>query len=135
MSWAAGSRERPCALRTSQTRRMTMALPKRYAPQTAEPALDRVWQETGVYNFSPADGRPVYAIDTPPPTVSGHLHLGSVYSYSHPDFIARFRRMNGYNVYYPMGYDDNGLATERLVEGRTGQTAEEMGRETFIPRC
>jgi len=66
---------------------------------------------------------PVYSIDTPPPTVSGHLHLGHVYSYSHPDFVARFWRMNGYNVYYPMGYDDNGLPTERLVEKRLGITA------------
>jgi valyl-tRNA synthetase len=114
---------------------MIMAVPKRYAPQTAEPALDRAWQESGVYHFSPADGRPVYAIDTPPPTVSGHLHLGSVYSYSHADFIARFWRMNGHNVFYPMGYDDNGLPTERLVERRLGRTAAEVGRRPFIQAC
>src|SRR5205823_13594934 len=116
-------------------RTMSMTLPKRYLPQTAEPALDRVWQESGVYHFSPADGRPVYAIDTPPPTVSGHLHLGSVYSYSHTDFIARFWRMNGRNVFYPMGYDDNGLPTERLVERRLGRTAVEVGRRPFIQAC
>ena len=57
----------------------------------------------------------VYSIDTPPPTVSGNLHLGHVYSYSHADFMARFFRMRGYNVFYPMGFDDNGLPTERLV--------------------
>ena len=62
----------------------------------------------------------VYSIDTPPPTVSGKLHLGHVYSYSHADFVARFWRMNGYNVFYPMGFDDNGLPTERLVERTSG---------------
>src|SRR5919204_153056 len=112
-----------------------MALPTRYTPQTAEPALDHVWQETGVYHFSPADGRPVYAIDTPPPTVSGHLHLGSVFSSGHPDFIARFWRMNGHNVFYPMGFDDNGLPTERLVERQLGRTAAAVGRRRFIQAC
>ena len=75
---------------------------------------------------------PVFSMDTPPPTVSGFLHLGHVYSYSHADFIARFRRMNGDNVYYPMGFDDNGLPTERLVERLTGKTAEDIGRAAFI---
>jgi valyl-tRNA synthetase len=91
-------------------------LPKRYNPELAEPRLQAYWQESGIYHFSPENAGPVYSIDTPPPTVSGHLHLGHVYSYSHTDFIARFWRMNGYNIFYPMGYDDNGLPTERLVE-------------------
>jgi valyl-tRNA synthetase len=111
-----------------------MALSRRYDPSTAEPRLVRYWQEAGTYHFEP--GRtPVYAIDTPPPTVSGNLHLGHVYSYSHADFIARFRRMNGDNVYYPMGYDDNGLPTDLLVERQLGRTAEELGREAFIAHC
>ena len=111
-----------------------MPLAKRYDPKEAEPRLARFWQENGTYHFRPSE-TPVYSIDTPPPTVSGHLHLGHVYSYSHADFVARFFRMNGYNVYYPMGYDDNGLPTERLVERETGKTAEEMGREAFIRAC
>jgi valyl-tRNA synthetase len=111
-----------------------MPLPNRYDPHEAEPRLSRFWQEAGSYHFHPG-AEPVYSIDTPPPTVSGNLHLGSVYSYCHPDFIARFRRMRGDNVYYPMGYDDNGLATERLVERETGKTAEEMGREAFTRAC
>lgn len=111
-----------------------MALPKRYDPGEAEPRLSRLWQESGTYHFHSGES-PVYSIDTPPPTVSGHLHMGSVYAYSHPDFIARFWCMHGYNVYYPMGYDDNGLPTERLVERETGRTAEEMGREAFIQAC
>jgi valyl-tRNA synthetase len=112
-----------------------MPLPRRYDPATAEPRLAALWQDEGTYHFDAASDAPVYSIDTPPPTVSGYLHLGHVYSYSHADFIARFRRMRGDNVYYPMGYDDNGLPTERLVETQTGKTAEEMGREAFIRTC
>ncbi|MCP4423169.1 MAG: valine--tRNA ligase [Chloroflexi bacterium] len=112
-----------------------MSLSKRYNPRTAEPRLQAQWQESGVYHFERASKAPVYSIDTPPPTVSGHLHLGHVYSYSHTDFIARFWRMNGRNVFYPMGYDDNGLPTERLVERRLGIRAQEVGREAFIAHC
>src|SRR4051812_49809125 len=83
------------------------------------------WEETGVYRF---DGRrsraDVYSIDTPPPTVSGSLHVGHVFSYTHTDLIARFQRMRGKAVFYPMGWDDNGLPTERRAEnnyrGRCG---------------
>lgn len=113
----------------------SMPLPKRYTPDTVEPELEQFWSDTGVYHFDPEAGRPVYTIDTPPPTVSGNLHLGHVYSYSHADFIARFWRMNGHEVYYPIGYDDNGLPTERLVEKRLKIRAQEVGRQTFIERC
>ncbi len=112
-----------------------MALPKRYDPAINEQALQTHWQEAGTYHFTPGTPEPVYAIDTPPPTVSGHLHLGHVYSYSHTDFIARFWRMQGYNVYYPMGFDDNGHPTERLVEKTRGVTATEIGRQAFIEQC
>jgi len=95
-----------------------MSLPKRYNPKTAEPNLQAQWQESGVYHYDAAADGPRFTIDTPPPTVSGNLHLGHVYSYSHTDFIARFWRMNGRNVFYPMGFDDNGLPTERLVQKR-----------------
>jgi valyl-tRNA synthetase len=113
-----------------------MALAQKYNAAEAEERLARWWAEQGTNHFAPEDTtRPVYAIDTPPPTVSGHLHLGHVYSYSHTDFIARFWRMNGCNVYYPMGFDDNGLPTERLVEKRLGLRATDIGREAFIARC
>ena len=88
-----------------------MSLPIRYEPEEYEPALQAQWQQQGIYRFEPEDARPIYSIDTPPATVSGNLHLGHVYSYSHADFMARFFRMNGYNIYYPMGYDDNGNMT------------------------
>lgn len=112
-----------------------MSLSRRYNPATAEPALRDFWQREGIYHCERADQRPIYAIDTPPPTVSGKLHLGHTYSYSHTDFMARFWRMNGYNVFYPMGYDDNGLPTERLVEKRMGITAPQVGRAAFIEKC
>lgn len=113
-----------------------MQLAKRYDPREAEPRIQAFWQAHGTYHFDRDDAEaPVYSIDTPPPTVSGHLHLGHVYSYSHPDFIARYRRMRGDNVFYPMGYDDNGLPTERLVEAWEGVRAAEVGRAAFIERC
>jgi valyl-tRNA synthetase len=112
-----------------------MSLAKTYNPQEYEPRIQAFWQEQGINHFDPASEAPVYSIDTPPPTVSGSLHLGHIYSYSHPDFIARFWRMNGRNVFYPMGFDDNGLPTERLVEKRLGLRAHEIGRTAFIQKC
>jgi len=118
---------------------MTMAktLAKTYDPSIVEPRLSERWQREGIYQFARdrVSDQPVYAIDTPPATVSGHLHLGHAYSYTHPDIIARFWRMNGHNVFYPMGFDDNGLPTERLVEKRLGITAAAVGRQAFIERC
>ncbi|MCB9134439.1 MAG: valine--tRNA ligase [Anaerolineales bacterium] len=112
-----------------------MSFDKRYQANTTETRLRHAWQEQGTYHFDPTSAAPVFSIDTPPPTVSGKLHLGHVYSYSHADFIARYRRMRGDNVYYPMGFDDNGLPTERLVERTLGITAQEVGRTAFIEKC
>jgi valyl-tRNA synthetase len=114
------------------SREDTMA---RFDAQAMEKDLAQQWQQSGLYHFDRDSQAPVYAIDTPPPSVSGHLHLGNVYSYSHTDFIARFRRMRGDNVFYPMGFDDNGLPTERLVERQLGIRAQEIGRQAFIQRC
>jgi valyl-tRNA synthetase len=81
----------------------------------------RRWQEEGTYAFDRAvDRADVYAIDTPPPTVSGALHAGSVFSFTHTDLIARYQRMRGRAVFYPMGWDDNGLPTERRVQYHFG---------------
>ena len=93
---------------------------KRYLPGQIEPQLQEKWKAEGIYHFDPVGTEQVYSIDTPPPTVSGKLHLGHVYSYSHADFMARFFRMQGRNVFYPMGFDDNGLPTELLVERLVG---------------
>ncbi|MEJ2707777.1 MAG: valine--tRNA ligase [Anaerolineales bacterium] len=112
-----------------------MALSKRYQASKIEPLLQDTWDKEAIYTYSPEAQGPVFSIDTPPPTVSGHLHLGHVYSYSHADFMARFWRMRGYRVFYPMGFDDNGLPTERLVEKQLGITAEQVGRKAFIEKC
>lgn len=74
-----------------------MYLPKRYNPDQAEPRLSAKWQASGIYHLSSSGSGPAYSADTPPPTVSGNLHPGHVYSYSHTDFITRFWHMNGYN--------------------------------------
>ncbi|MBP6787144.1 MAG: class I tRNA ligase family protein, partial [Candidatus Promineofilum sp.] len=112
-----------------------MTLDKQYDALTAERITEQQWRETGVYHFDRDSDAPVYAIDTPPASVSGRLHLGHVYSYAHADFFARYRRMRGDNVFYPMGYDDNGLPTERLVERTRGVRATEIGRAAFIREC
>src|SRR6187402_840189 len=80
-----------------------------------------VWESAGTYRFDrTADRSRVFSIDTPPPTVSGSLHVGHVFSYTHTDAIARFQRMRGKAVFYPMGWDDNGLPTERRVQNYFG---------------
>src|SRR5215467_3582266 len=112
-----------------------MSLPKRYVPGTAELELQATWLTTGTYQFSITANNPTYAIDTPPLTVSGNAHLGHAHSYSQTDFFARFWRMNGFNVFYPMGFDDNGLPTDRYVEKLLGVTAEQIGRSAFIEKC
>jgi valyl-tRNA synthetase len=79
------------------------------------------WEQDGIYRFrDPGNRSAVFSIDTPPPTVSGSLHIGHVFSYTHTDIIARFQRMRGMNVFYPMGWDDNGLPTERRVQNYFG---------------
>jgi valyl-tRNA synthetase len=112
-----------------------MSLSKHYQPATTEPRILAFWQQERVYQFSPHSSKPVYSIDSPPPTASGKLHLGHVYSYTHTDLIARFWRMKGLNVFYPMGFDDDGLPTERLVEKALGIKANELKRKAFIQKC
>lgn len=80
-----------------------------------------VWERDGVYRFRrEAERKDIYSIDTPPPTASGSLHVGHVFSYTHTDLVARYKRMVGKEVYYPMGWDDNGLPTERRVQNYYG---------------
>ncbi len=76
-----------------------------------------------------------FVIDTPPPTVSGNLHIGHIFSYTHQDFIARYKRMSGYNVIYPFGFDDNGLPTERYVEKKKNIIAGNYSRKEFTQIC
>jgi valyl-tRNA synthetase len=98
-----------------------LRLPDKPALEGLEAKWTPLWEASGVYRFDRSRSRPeVYSIDTPPPTVSGSLHVGHVFSYTHTDVIARFHRMRGKAVFYPMGWDDNGLPTERRVQNYYG---------------
>ena len=91
------------------------------------------WEQEKIYKFN-GNTNNTYSIDTPPPTVSGEMHIGHAFSYSQQDFIARYRRMKG-NLFYPFGTDDNGLPTERLVEKLNKVKSKEMSRKDFIELC
>jgi valyl-tRNA synthetase len=107
----------------------------RYDFKTQEPALQGRWDETGIYRFRPDHpGRP-YTVDTPPPTVSGRIHVGHVYSYTQADVMIRYHRMKGEQIFYPFGFDDNGLPTELFTENNLGIRAREVGRRAFIEAC
>ncbi|NRA02375.1 MAG: valine--tRNA ligase [Myxococcales bacterium] len=96
-------------------------IPKKYDAAEAEPRWIERWADSQMYDWDPARPREEsFVIDTPPPTVSGSLHIGHAFSYTHQDLIARFQRMRGKNVAYPMGWDDNGLPTERRVQALFG---------------
>ncbi len=110
-------------------------LPNRYDFREVEPRLARLWSAMDLYAFNPNGSGPIYTIDTPPPTVSGAFHIGHCYSYSQTDVIARFHRMRGERVLYPMGFDDNGLPTERFVERMIGKKATQMERTEFLAHC
>jgi valyl-tRNA synthetase len=92
-------------------------LPKHFDAAEAERRWDAEWERRGTYRWDPSRPRAeTFVVDTPPPTVSGSLHIGHVFSYTHTDVMVRQARMRGMNVYYPMGWDDNGLPTERRVQ-------------------
>lgn len=108
---------------------------KRYDFHSWEPAMQALWEKEGIYRFDPNREGKLYSIDTPPPTVSGSLHIGHLFSYTQAEVIARFHRMRGENVYYPFGFDDNGLPTERLVEREQDLRARDLPRREFIEKC
>ncbi len=114
-----------------------MGLGKKYDPAEREAYWKEYWERERVYAYEePAEGRKrIFSIDTPPPTVSGRMHIGHAYSYSQMDFIARYKRMRGYAVFYPFGTDDNGLATERLVERLKNVRGVSMPRDEFVRLC
>lgn len=140
---------------------MTKPIPEKYDHKSAEQRWMRAWEESGAYRWDPNRPREeTFVIDTPPPTVSGSLHLGHVFSYTQQDVLARYNRMRGKNISYPMGWDDNGLPTERRVqnvfniqcnpnvpyvpnwkptkdEGKKDgkRPAEEVSRPNFIEAC
>src|SRR5437870_5420736 len=94
-----------------------MTVPEKPTLDGLEAKWGTRWADDGLYRFDRSKGRnEIYSIDTPPPTVSGSLHVGHVLSFTHTDLIARYQRMHGKSVFYPIGWDDNGLATERRVQ-------------------
>ena len=112
-----------------------MGLSKKYDSNEAEPRWQKFWEDKGVYLFDPDSDAEVYSIDTPPPTVSGKMHLGHAFSYSQQDFLVRYKRMRGFNIFYPFGTDDNGIPTERLVEKEKGIIGRDMERADFVKLC
>ena len=112
-----------------------MNLEGNYNFKEAEKKILNYWEQSKIFAFDEKSKKPIYSIDTPPPTVSGKMHLGHAFSYSQQDFIARFRRMSGFNVFFPFGTDDNGLATEILIEKLKNVKAESMKRDEFIKLC
>ncbi len=107
----------------------------RYDPKVEEEKWVRKWEHEGAYSFDPEQKGDVYSIDTPPPTFSGKMHIGHAFSYTQQDIIARYKRLRGFNVFYPWGVDDNGLPTERLVEKLKGVKGSKMDRQEFIKLC
>ncbi|MDE2490241.1 MAG: valine--tRNA ligase [Elusimicrobia bacterium] len=132
--------------------------PAAYVPAEIETKWAARWEDEGRYRYDPKRPRAeTFVVDTPPPTVSGSLHMGHVFSYTQTDVIARQQRMRGKNVFYPMGWDDNGLPTERRVQkefgircepglpyragwtpspaGKDAKTLEEVSRKNFLEAC
>jgi len=133
-------------------------IPSKYDHLEIEEKWGKKWDEWGIYRWDPRRGRDeTFVVDTPPPTVSGSLHVGHVFSYTHQDLVVRYQRMQGKNIAYPMGWDDNGLPTERRVQNLLGiqcnphlpyapdwkperkkasdRTVEEVSRLNFIEAC
>lgn len=106
----------------------------RYLHQEYDQQMRQLWQTQQTYRQTNPAFKP-FTIDTPPPTISGSLHIGHIFSYTQTDIIARYKRMTGHNVFYPFGFDDNGLATERFVEKKHNTNVSKIGREKFIELC
>ena len=110
-------------------------MPKYYGGIETEKKIQDFWEDRGIYKYSPLSKKPVFSVDTPPPTVSGKLHIGHVFSYTQAEIMARYKRMKGFEVFYPFGFDDNGLPTERLVEKKMKKSAGSVDRADFIENC
>ena len=133
-------------------------IPKKYKHLEVEEKWRKQWDEWGIHRWDPTAPREdTFVVDTPPPTVSGSLHVGHVFSYTHQDLLVRYQRMSGKNIAFPMGWDDNGLPTERRVQNLLGircnphlpydpawkpdpsggkrKEIEEVSRRNFIEAC
>ncbi|MCA9459568.1 MAG: class I tRNA ligase family protein [Nanoarchaeota archaeon] len=104
----------------------------KYNPKEKEAEIRKFWDENNIYKFDEKSKKKIFSIDTPPPTISGKMHIGHAYSYAQQDFIARYKRMNGEEVYFPFGTDDNGLATEKLVQKERKVNLRKVERKEAI---
>lgn len=114
-------------------------LDKKYNAKEKEDFWKNKWQEDNIYKFNEELAREnkenVFSVDTPPPTVSGNIHIGHIFSYSQTEMLTRYKRLMGNNIFYPFGFDDNGLPSERLVEKKLKKKAHQIGREEFSKEC
>jgi len=108
---------------------------KKYNFIIKEKIWQKFWEKEKIYKFDPKKGGRIFSVDTPPPTISGKMHIGHAFSYTHQDIIVRYHRMMGENVFYPFGTDDNGLPTEKLVEKENKVSIFEMKRTDFVKLC
>ena len=115
---------------------MSEFLKRKYDFSEIEEKTKKFWDKEKLYRFSYDKNKPTYVVDTPPPYVSAdHLHAGHIMSYSQAEFVVRYKRMQGYNVFYPMGFDDNGLPTERFVEKKYNIDKSKTTKSEFIKLC
>jgi valyl-tRNA synthetase len=111
-------------------------LPKEYNPLEEEPKWQKWWMEKNFYHYDPADRtRPTYSIDTPPPYPSGELHVGNALNWCYFDFVARYKRMRGYNVHFPQGWDCHGLPTEVNAEKTFKVKKNDIPPAQFVEMC
>ncbi len=112
-------------------------LQKKYNTKETEEKWQKYWKDNKIFKFdwNDIERKNIFSIDTPPPHVSGSLHMGHIFGYSQMDTIARFWRMFGKNVFYPVGFDDNGLPSERYVEKKIGKKSKSMNRQEFVKIC
>ncbi len=109
---------------------------KKYKFQQIEEKWKKFWEREKLFSFNSNSRKPLFSVDTPPPYVSAdHLHVGHIMSYAQAEFIVRYKRMRGFNVFYPMGFDDNGLPTERFVEKKYKLDKSKIKRSDFIKIC
>lgn len=111
---------------------MTQEFEKKYSAKEKEQEIMKYWNDKEIYKFNPQSSKVVFSIDTPPPTMSGRMHIGHAFSYAQTDFIARYKRMSGYEVFYPFGTDDNGLATEKIVQKEKNIDLRRVKREEAV---
>jgi valyl-tRNA synthetase len=113
-----------------------MLISKHYNSQETETKWSKFWEQKKIYRFIPNKKNKIYSIDTPPPYISSdHLHVGHAMSYTQAEVVVRYQRMLGKNIFYPMGFDDNGLPTERHCEKKFKVDKSKITRQEFVELC